>query len=199
MARSLAMAIVGRGQDVWFDEWEIKPGESIVGGIEQGLVDCDVFVIIWSASARASNWVGVEVRAIVRRRVDLKELRIIPILTDDTELPALVADYRGFELSDLSDIESIATEITGERSPQELAQFLQSKLNAISLDVVDSDNPIPNIVCPKCASTKLEWEKDFNIHPEGAVYFVMCLDCDWGASGKSKTIKSGTEWLRQNT
>jgi hypothetical protein len=38
------------------------------------------------------------VRAYIRRRVDDHSLRIIPLLMDDTPLPVLVADYRGFNV-----------------------------------------------------------------------------------------------------
>jgi len=84
-ARFLAMALVGLGANVWFDEWDIQPGDSIVGGIEEGISRCSHFVLIWSSSAAASKWVGTEVRAIIRRRVDNEELKIIPIIVDDTE------------------------------------------------------------------------------------------------------------------
>lgn len=77
-ARLIAMGIVEHGEDVWFDEWDIRPGESIVGGIEKGITECDVFVIVWSESAAKSKWVGTELRAIVRRRVDVENLRIVP-------------------------------------------------------------------------------------------------------------------------
>ena len=51
-ARLLVMALVEQGEDVWFDEWEIRPGESITGGIEEGVSTCDAFILIWSESAK---------------------------------------------------------------------------------------------------------------------------------------------------
>ena len=94
-ARLLAAALVETRVNVWFDEWTLRPGDSIVGGIDNGLAQCDVFVLIWSESARQSNWVGTELRAVINRRVRDRTLRIVPVLTDSTPLPVLVAEYKG--------------------------------------------------------------------------------------------------------
>ena len=94
IARMIASALVQQGVDVWFDEWRIRPGESITGGIEAGLTMADCFVLVWSQDASKSNWVGTEVRAYIRRRVDDQTLRIIPFMLDRTTLPALVAVLR---------------------------------------------------------------------------------------------------------
>ncbi len=92
-SRLLAIALVEQGIGVWFDEWEIRPGDSIIGGLEVGLSDSDVFMLIWSAHANASKWVGTEIRAYLTRRVGDDSLRIIPILLDATPLPTLVSEY----------------------------------------------------------------------------------------------------------
>ncbi len=188
IARLLATAIVGQGESVWFDEWDLKPGDSIVGGIEAGLSSCDVIVIVWSHQASLSKWVGAELRAVIRRRVDHDGLRIVPIMVDDTDLPLLVADYLGFELSEPGAIPRIASEIVGAKDISEIARSLQLRLNELADDVLAKDNPVRVVVCPKCASKNLQTETDLNIHPSGPVYFVMCLDCDWGECGKSNSI-----------
>jgi len=55
MARNFATALAASGESVWFDEWELRPGDSLIGGIEDGLANANVFVIIWSSEAAASN------------------------------------------------------------------------------------------------------------------------------------------------
>jgi len=47
-ARFLAIALVEQGANVWFDEWKIRPGDSITGGIEVGLSTADIFVLVWT-------------------------------------------------------------------------------------------------------------------------------------------------------
>ncbi|MGA6180923.1 toll/interleukin-1 receptor domain-containing protein [Stenotrophomonas sp. NPDC077421] len=124
-ARLLAMALVEHGENVWFDEWTILPGESLTGSIEDGLSNSDVFILLWSKDAAASKWVGTELRAYIRRRVDDESLRIIPIMIDDTPLPTLVADYRGFLAKSRNSLGTIAAQVCG--APSEAALFRRLK------------------------------------------------------------------------
>lgn len=97
-----------RGISVWSDQWEIKPGESIPAA--SGLQECDIFMLMWSAAAKASRWVDTELRAAICKRVDTA-LRLIPIMIDETPLPLFVADYREFRLEKADDIDGIVREI----------------------------------------------------------------------------------------
>ena len=53
-------AIVVDGVRVWFDDWEIKPGDSIPAKIEDGLEHSRVLVLCMSAAALASDWPQLE-------------------------------------------------------------------------------------------------------------------------------------------
>jgi len=185
-ARLLAAALVETGVNVWFDEWILRPGDSIVGGIDNGLAQCDVFVLIWSESARQSNWVGTELRAVINRRVQDRTLRIVPVLTDSTPLPALVAEYKGFNLTATADLRRIAEEIAGVSNLRDIAQMLQRRLHELADAELAADNPIRVVVCPECASKNLSIERKFDGYSEQDVYFVMCLDCPWASARKVK-------------
>ena len=45
---------------VWFDEWEIRPGDSIPSKIEAGLEHSRVLVLCKSAQAFGSDWAQLE-------------------------------------------------------------------------------------------------------------------------------------------
>ncbi len=45
-ARSFAEALKSRGVSVWFDEFDVPPGESLREGLESGLRGSDVFVAL---------------------------------------------------------------------------------------------------------------------------------------------------------
>ena len=45
-ARSFAQALKERGVPVWFDEFDVHPGESIRDALESGLRGCDVLVAL---------------------------------------------------------------------------------------------------------------------------------------------------------
>jgi len=183
-ARLLAIELVERGFDVWFDEWEISPGDSITGGIEVGLTECDTFVLIWSVQAQQSNWVGTELRAILRRRVDDTSLRVIPIMLDDTTLPALVADYRGFNLRSISELKEIAKEIAGKDNALDMAHRLQKRLLELAVNEFPEEDPIKALVCPVCASKNLSASTRYDVGFDETIYYVMCNDCEWGHAAK---------------
>ncbi len=186
-ARLLASALAEAGINVWFDEWTLKPGDSITGGIEDGLSKCDAFVLVWSAEASVSNWVGTEVRAAVTRRVQDNALRLIPVMVDRTPLPALFAEYKGFSLETVPDLQRIAAEISGVKQSKDLAQLLQRRLHELAAADLAPDNPIRVGVCPECASKNLDIRRSYDGYSDSDVYFVMCQDCNWGRAGKVRT------------
>jgi hypothetical protein len=175
-ARLLAAALAQRGVTVWFDEWNIRPGESIAAGIETGLTGSNVFVLVWSAAAARSNWVGAEVRAYLHRRVADASLRIVPIMIDETTLPALVADYRGFRISGPQDFAHIADELSGNRNGEDLAQLLQKRLWELAKGKIPEGSPHKYIVCPQCGSPNIEHKAFFDDYKEKMNYSVMCME-----------------------
>jgi hypothetical protein len=86
-AERFATALRAHGQDVWFDAWEIGPGDSIVTKIfEEGLRSAAAFAVVLSKDSAQSRWVRDELNlATVRRIEDLT--RVIPVLKEDVELP----------------------------------------------------------------------------------------------------------------
>jgi hypothetical protein len=43
LAKPLAQALMANGVDVWFDEWEIRAGDSLRRKMEEGLANCHAF------------------------------------------------------------------------------------------------------------------------------------------------------------
>lgn len=148
----MAIALVEQGINVWFVDWELRPGDSITGDIEAGLSQADVLVLLWSAAASSSNWVGTEIRAYIRRRVDEQNLWIVPVTLDHTALPVFVADYRGFQVDSASDLGRIAEEIVGRSDLKTLAERLERRLHELAAQELAPENSIHVLVCPKCAS-----------------------------------------------
>ena len=176
-ARLLAIALFERGTGVWFDEWEIHPGDSIVGGIESGLLSANIFVLFWSNKAAKSKWVGDELRAFIHRSISDNSLKIIPLMVDETPLPPLVADYRGFKVKKDDSFYQIAEEIVGRPVDRELIRRLQNSLLDFVSDYGSLSDPLPFFVCPKCGSAKLKRFSQSNIH--GTYYIIRCEDCEW--------------------
>ena len=176
-SRHLAVALAEQGIGVWFDEWEIRPGDSIIGGLEEGISSSNVFVLVWSARASASQWVGTEVRSYLRRRVDDESLRIIPVMLDGTPLPALVAEYRGFDFAETTP-EAIATEIAGHPGEREVARLLQNRLLELAWEKFSGTDLLPFFVCPSCGSSKLHRFRASDSRGD-SYYCIKCEECNW--------------------
>ncbi len=174
-ARFLATCFVEQGEDVWFDEWEIGPGDSITGGVERGLSECDVFVLLWSAAAGASKWVGAELGAYLKKRIENGSIRIIPVMLDDTPLPMLVADYRGFKVTSDCPLDKVAVEITGKKPGIEVARLMLDHLLGLGLV-----NPVEVSICPECGSMELERSSEDD-YDGGYVLCIRCRKCHWRA------------------
>jgi len=178
IARALADALLLKGATIWFDEWSLHPGDSIPGGISLGLEDCNIFLLLWSSHSKQSHWVSTEINAFINRKVQNKELRVIPIMLDNTPLPILVAEYLGFQMNGIEDAEIISSRILGEQLNIELAHKLQKRLNELANS---QDIRTKHLVCPKCASKELK--RDFGPKEifEKDVWFTNCLNenCDW--------------------
>ena len=56
VVRAVAERLRADNLRVWFDEWELKPGDSIPAKIEAGLEHSRVLVLCMSAHAFGSDW-----------------------------------------------------------------------------------------------------------------------------------------------
>ena len=60
VVRPLAERLRADGVKVWFDEWVLKPGDSIPAKIEEGLEHSRVLVLCMSGNAFGSDWAQLE-------------------------------------------------------------------------------------------------------------------------------------------
>jgi TIR domain len=87
--RPLAVALRSQGADVWFDEWEIEAGDSLVQKINDGLTDCTVFLVAISKASVESKWVLEELSSAVVKRIEQSAV-LIPLRVDDTPVPQII-------------------------------------------------------------------------------------------------------------
>ena len=63
IAKPLAEGLMGRGINVWYDNWEIGFGDSLRRKMEQGLGDCTHFVVLLTETSVKKPWVNEEIDA----------------------------------------------------------------------------------------------------------------------------------------
>ncbi len=84
VVRPLAERLRADGLKVWFDEWVLKPGDSIPAKIKEGLEHSRVLVLCMSAQAFGSDWAQLEAGTFRFRDPLNKERRFLPLRLDDS-------------------------------------------------------------------------------------------------------------------
>lgn len=98
LAERIAQDLRRHGIAVWFDQWEVLPGDSIRQRIEDGLESADFIGVLLTRDSVRSVWVQREWES--RLAEPSPSRPIIPLKADDCELPPLL---RGIRYADFSD------------------------------------------------------------------------------------------------
>jgi hypothetical protein len=99
LAIALSVDLASHGHVPWLDEWAIMPGDSIPLKISEGLENCDFVLVLLSPNAVSSGWVQAEWMTKYWDEVTSREVRVIPVLLADCDIPLLLrgkkyADFR---------------------------------------------------------------------------------------------------------
>jgi hypothetical protein len=186
VARALGAYLVLAGADVWFDDWEIRAGDSIPGKLNEGLADFDVFLLLWSANAARSNWVRRELEAALHQVIQTRNARVIPCLLDDTPLPPILRDIRGEEFDDPKQAMSrLVDELFRFRTRKERLLAIQDVLMDMDLTWSTSPGTGTFICCPKCgAEDTLEGWQQTDFERDDVYAGLRCRACGWEDGGE---------------
>jgi len=91
-AAILNKALRDAGVEVWIDEMEILPGDNIVKKIDQGLSSSDAIIVLLSKDYVSSKWAMQELSVFTARSISEEDIRILPILLEDCDLPIYLRD-----------------------------------------------------------------------------------------------------------
>jgi hypothetical protein len=79
IARPLAVALAKKGFRVWYDETELKLGDSLSKKIDEGLAQSKYGIVILSKAFFQKNWPERELQGLASREVNSGEKVILPI------------------------------------------------------------------------------------------------------------------------
>lgn len=88
----LAKSLKDEGLTPWYDEWELKVGDSLHSKISEGISESGWLAVILSKNSVKSDWVTHELNAALAIELKAKEVFVLPILIEDCELPIFLAD-----------------------------------------------------------------------------------------------------------
>ena len=100
-------------------------------------------------------------------------------MIDDTPLPVILSDYKGFRVRDANKISEIVEYIVGRPTASELASRLAKRADQLQEEHLNKKNDTWGfLVCPKCKGPKIKggW---FKSETWEAIYAVYCEDCNW--------------------
>jgi len=114
LVRPLAEALRGRGLVVWFDEFELRVGDSLRRKIDAGIARSRFGLVVLSKSFFAKGWPAYELDGLVSRSVDGSQV-LLPIWHDISKDEVMraspsLADKVALRTSDYS-IDEIADEL----------------------------------------------------------------------------------------
>jgi tetratricopeptide (TPR) repeat protein len=89
-SRVLAENLERLGVRVWWDGWEVQPGDVLVHELDRGIQDSLNGIVVVSPAALESVWVQQEYAALMQRAIEGRR-RIVPVLYADADLPPLLA------------------------------------------------------------------------------------------------------------
>jgi hypothetical protein len=97
----LASDMKSRGIDVWLDAKGIGVGESIVSSIENGIEECDYFILVLSGRSVTREWVLREYRTVQNKQLSTegKMPRILPVLLERCKIPTFLSDIKYADFS----------------------------------------------------------------------------------------------------
>lgn len=88
----LAHDLIVRGVQVWYAEWEIKVGESIVQKVNEGIDSSGSLLVVLSEASTRSAWVSRELSAALMLELERKNVFVLPVRLDDAPVPTLLKD-----------------------------------------------------------------------------------------------------------
>jgi hypothetical protein len=93
VVHAVAERLRADGLHVWFDEWVLKPGDSLPKKLDDGLEESRVLVLFMSANAFGSDWAQLESGTFRFRDPLNKERRFIPLRLDESPIKGSLAQF----------------------------------------------------------------------------------------------------------
>jgi len=180
LVRDFASLLRLSGADVWLDEWELEPGDSIPLKVDEGLTAMDTIIVCWSANAAASNWVRTEFASGLSRSLADKSVRVIPATLDDTPLPTILAHIFYLDLR-TGDVNKAVRSALGLASEAQQRLAIQHAIEWFDIQVLQLPNGQTYVCCPNCGATvdNLESSSQSDDFRGDTYYGVHCRICDY--------------------
>ncbi len=93
-AEELANSLTHDGISVWFDDWYIQVGDSILRKIQDGILSSDFLVVLLSRNSMESKWVDHELNAGTLKNIESEGVFVLPALIEKCRIPPFLSDRK---------------------------------------------------------------------------------------------------------
>lgn len=133
----LASKLASLEVDVWYDDWEIAVGDSIVEKVFAALQASDSLLIVLSPASVASRWVREELSVAVMRRLSECDIRIFPVLAATCEIPVPLKHirYADFRNDPVAAFDMLVEGISPTRVKWVILRALQEQFDVLCDDI----------------------------------------------------------------
>jgi len=100
VAKQIATTLMERGIDIWFDDWEMKPGESLIEKISDAITGSSYLFVLLSKNSVTSNWVRQELRQAMTEEIYADKVKVVPIIIEKCEVPGFLKDKLYVDFTD---------------------------------------------------------------------------------------------------
>ncbi len=98
IAEQIAKGLKALGYPVWYADWAIAPGQSIVEKINEALARNDTLIVLLSENSVKSKWVERELNTALMSQLSGQDVAVIPILIEDCEIPETLRAVRYIDM-----------------------------------------------------------------------------------------------------
>ena len=127
---------------VWWDEWEINVGDSLMQKIESGILNSSYLAIVLTPNSVASAWVKEEFSAAFNRQLAERRTLVLPILLSDCDMPIFLRDkkYADFRKDFNSGMTSLLKAISSPDVGTQGAEKIKEYFNDYAIDWYTKDD-----------------------------------------------------------
>lgn len=91
----LANDLKGLGIKVWWDQWEVRVGDSIIQKVGDGINQSAYLAAVLSPHSVKSDWVQRELGSALMKQLSAERgIRVLPLLISDCEIPILIREIK---------------------------------------------------------------------------------------------------------
>lgn len=184
LVQKIATILHNVGISVWYDDWEIGWGDSIVEKINSGIESSSHLIVFLSSASISSNWVQRELSSALMQQLSRKDIKILPIKLEECPVPVLFKELKWISLSKPESYSSGLKIMFRSLLPEDEAENAIARLNEFLFELFSEGASYVQekrtfLSCPNCEGRAVRIYSEKRDAPSGFEYDkgIQCEQC----------------------